>query len=993
IAIDDRTGLLSLYGTGKAKVTAVSSDGAYKDSIIINVTSSKVIAVKEVLLTNKNGTPVQLTKVGDYEYTATLTPGNYQFGKVLYPESQKNSSVTWTSSNENVLKINQVTGSAVARLSGEVELTLDCANSIEGVFNPIKITVTVPYVGGESGLTIEGLSANELLFNSGIEELSFLIEFETPRFGLGESFFLTVEGDVYCLADGEPVYEPLDNAGRHYRVTLKLAPGYPEKVTLTFAIGANEHKSTVELTFRDFSFNVYTSSHLTNDDTIYQKNGDKIEYVAEGNPNDDDVIYEWYCSDDTLQIIEKANGKYAEITASESGEYDLTVSAYKKVVSEGSIQKGAFIADVVKTISVIRGISSIEFVDNAKNYGIEDMLTIGDTTIESGGLKPNYRHELKLKVVYDDGETVSYSDDLKISSDNTSAVEPYTYLKALQLTVKGDGVVKMTASWKNGVFFDQNVSASIIFRAVKDSVVIGAVRDGNQPTARQNYEALRDATNIGKKIVLMQDVMLGWQGMTQAELQSESKEMYTDYDWTFYKLLGDGTRPKVRYLIEFKDDVYGNGFTINAENFTTACDSTGQPLLFKGPLDFIAVGSYGAVKAQDNICFLVREKGILINNVNLMGCSNDKLKPDDDGSGDGNDNGAIDINKLNYVGTVLEISGNTTLINSRVSHGRTAVRIFGGETTNGDPIVENYSDVNVAEERLVVKIESCVIRQAREFLIKIGSNRAVRVDNFYNDDIAGADGVIPKLPTNASGAPYQLFGASNQNDPYFYDNYVITDVTLKNSVLTDSGLFAIAMDTHFNGYLLAESMFAMDMASNAFPSVLRMEGDVKIYNWKKLEDVDSSTLIETSEENSRFNLNLAEMVRKVAALKTTVKDELGQDVEVPKFPGMTTINADDGKEYAHAGIVFYGGGENYSYLDMSKSSLVAQLSNYKMNLSVLGDDEEGMDLKILQLAAGDKDFSFYMYNASSAFNLEKQQSELSSGTAYELPVARVEDDA
>ncbi|MBO5776482.1 MAG: hypothetical protein J6R35_03820, partial [Clostridia bacterium] len=590
IAIDDRTGLLSLYGTGKAKVTAVSSDGAYKDSIIINVTSSKVIAVKEVLLTNKNGTPVQLTKVGDYEYTATLTPGNYQFGKVLYPESQKNSSVTWTSSNENVLKINQVTGSAVARLSGEVELTLDCANSIEGVFNPIKITVTVPYVGGESGLTIEGLSANELLFNSGIEELSFLIEFETPRFGLGESFFLTVEGDVYCLADGEPVYEPLDNAGRHYRVTLKLAPGYPEKVTLTFAIGANEHKSTVELTFRDFSFNVYTSSHLTNDDTIYQKNGDKIEYVAEGNPNDDDVIYEWYCSDDTLQIIEKANGKYAEITASESGEYDLTVSAYKKVVSEGSIQKGAFIADVVKTISVIRGISSIEFVDNAKNYGIEDMLTVGDTTIESGGLKPNYRHELKLKVVYDDGETVSYSDDLKISSDNTSAVEPYTYLKALQLTVKGDGVVKMTASWKNGVFFDQNVSASIIFRAVKDSVVIGAVRDGNQPTARQNYEALRDATNIGKKIVLMQDVMLGWQGMTQAELQSESKEMYTDYDWTFYRLLGDGTRPKVRYLIEFKDDVYGNGFTINAENFTTACDSTGQLLLFKGPLDFIAVG-------------------------------------------------------------------------------------------------------------------------------------------------------------------------------------------------------------------------------------------------------------------------------------------------------------------------------------------------------------------------------------------------------------------
>ena len=989
ITVDDESGLLSLYGTGKAKVTAVSLDGAYKDSIIVNVTSSKVVSVKEVSLLNNDGTPVELNKIGDYEYSAVLTAGNYQFNKVLYPESQKNSSVTWTSSNENVLKVNQVTGSAVARISGNVVLTLDCENSIEGLFHPVKINVTVPYGGGDSGMSVEGRGDNELLFNKGVESVSFLIEFETPRFGLGESFFLNVEGDIYCLAGGAPIYEALDNEGKQYRVTLNMAPGYPEKVHFSFSIGDNENKTELDLTFRDFSFNVYTSSHLSNDDTMYQKKGDTIQFVAVGNPNDDDVIYEWYCSDDALVISEQSNGKYASIIASESGDYDLTISAYKKVVNGTSIEKGKFIADVQKTISVIRGISSIEFVDNAKEYGIEKLLTIGDTTMENGGLKPNYRHELKLKVVYDDGEIATFSDDIKFTSDDSSLVDPYTYFKKLQLTVKGDGIVKMTATWKNGVFFDQNVTASIKFRTVKDGVVIGAVRDGKVPTARENYEALRDATNIGKKIVLMQDVMLGWVGMTQGELQSNSKEMYTDYDWTYYKNKLNGIRPKVRYLIEFKDDVYGNGYTINAENFTTATDSTGIPLLFKGPLDFIAVGNYGAVKAQDNICFLVRNDGITINNVNLMGCSNEKLMPtDDENAPKGADGSSIDINKLNYVGTVLEISGDTTLVNSRISHGRTAVRIFGGETTGGDPIVENYSDVNVAEERLVVHIEGCVIRQAREFLLKIGSNRAVRAQNVYNNDITqDADDVIPKVPTKADGTAYELFDESNKNDPYFYDNYVITDVTLKNSVLTESGIFAIAMDTHFNGYALADhALVGKDQASNSFPSVLRIEGDVKIYDWKELDKVNSETLIEIKDgQFTRFQLNLADMVRKVAALKVDSKDELGNDIKVPQFPGIISTNNGDGKEYVHAGIVFYGGGENYSYVDTSKAPLASKMSNYRMNLDILAGEEVAQDpLRLLQFAAGKADFSFYMYNENSDFNYQKQQTELADKSAFEV---------
>lgn len=994
ISIAEDTGLLSLHGTGKAKVTAISKDGGYKDSIIISVTSSKVISIDPILKTT-DGSIIHMDKLTDYEYSVQLTPDDYQFDKTIYPANQATSSVSWTSSNENVFKINQVTGKAQARLSGNATITLDCENSIDGVFHPVVINVTVLYIGNESGMTIEGRSDNELLFSNGVDSVSFLIELENPRLGLGDDFFLNLEGDLAFLETSAPKYELLDTVGKHYRVTFDLGPGYPETLNFSFTIGSNPVAASLKLSFRDFSFNVYTSSHASNKDVIYQKKGDSIVFTAEGNPSDDDIIYEWYSSSNAVQIIEGVFGKYVEIVIDEAGDYDLTITAFKKVINGNSVERGAFVADITKTISVFRGILSIEFVDNSVIYGLENVLTVGDVIRDDFGYIYNYHHELKIEVLYDDGEVASYSDDIKFSVDDAHVAQPYTMGESIRLTINGDGVTKMTANWKNGVYFDQNVTASLKFRAVKGGVVI-APNGGDTTTNEQNYKALKTATDDGKKVILMKDVMLGWENMKPEELEHYSSTMYTDYDWTFYKTM-IGERPKVRYLIEFKNDVYGNGYTINAENFTTAQDSTGVPLLFKGPLNFIIVGNYGSVKSQDNICFLVRKKGVLINNVNLVGCSDEKLKATVDNSQNPDDQSSvtesIDINKLNYVGTVLEISGDTTLLNSRISNGRTAIRIFGGETTNGDPIVSNYSDVNVAEERLKVRIESCIVRQAREFLIKIGSNRAVRAESKYTDDVPGADGVLAKLPTKSDGSAYPLYSESTKSDPYFYDNYVITDVTLKNSVLSNSGLFAIAMETHFNGFILSESLFAQGLASNSFASVLRMEGDVKIYDWKNVDSIDSSTLIEINDnQNNRFQINLAEMVKKVAELTKIVKDEHGNDVVVPKFPGILTLDEETGTKYAHAGIVFFGGGENYSYIDASNSQTLNQMSNYKMNLSVLADDDKGGDLEILQLAAGDADFSFYMFDSNSEFNYEKQKSELDSGKAYLLPIAPVEGD-
>ncbi|MBO5773609.1 MAG: hypothetical protein J6R44_02120, partial [Clostridia bacterium] len=598
----------------------------------------------------------------------------------------------------------------------------------------------------------------------------------------------------------------------------------------------------------------------------------------------------------------------------------------------------------------------------------EGLLTLGDMIIGQTGYQNNYRPELKLKVQYDDKTFVGYNvEDLAFSGSDNSIVRPFATPEAFRVEIGKDGISTITASWSNGKNMGVDIKTSLKIRAVKGGVMIGA--EGNDPV--KDYKDLRRAGREGYKVILLKDVMLGWSGMTVEELKDESFTMLTDYDWTYYKNK-TGSRPSVRYLIEFANDVYGNGFVVNAEYFTTAQDSTGRPLLFQGPLDFVAIDT-ASVKAQDNISFLVRNNGVLINNIDLKGCS-DSYAIDEEG---------LDLTKLNNVGTVLEISGNTRLLNSRISNGRTVVRVYGGETTDGNPIVENYSDVNVAEERLTAHIESCKITQGREFLLKLGSNRAVKSNEYDRR----TEEFITKQPTKADGSEYKLFQESTKTDKYFYDNYVITDVTLKNSVLDTSGVFAIGIETHFNGEMLDGDYglaYWDNLGSNSFASVLRLEGEVKLYDWKDMSLVDSSTLIETTNTAMEFlKLQIDLMIEKVASV-----EENGQK----KYPGIVTRIGDNG--YVHAGICFYGGGHNYSYLVTDKLE-TEMMKNYRINLSVLKHNEDPDSLfwrqaHLFPQAAGYQDFSFYMYDNQSQFNYEKQLTELSSGTAYMLPIAPVE---
>lgn len=969
IEIDEESGLLTLNSTGKAKITAVSADKGYTDSVVVSVMSTKVVEL-EPEIKKITGENMAIESTGKREYETTLYAGEYQFTSQIYPVELSSSSVSWSTSDKNVIDINPVTGVAQAKLSGEAIITLDGENVVEG-FEPTTIKVNVPYLGGESGMVIEGKEDNELMFDKGVNKVSFLLELENPLPGLGESVFLGITGN-YFLSD---TYEPLDNQGKRYLVTLTLEKGHPDIITLKLGLAGRSEKSTLVLAFTDFKFNIYTSYHLGIDEDIYQRQNSKVTYVAVGEPSNDNVIYGWSCSDMGLNLEETAGGLSVNITANSTGNYSLLITAYEKVIDSlsGEEEKGEAIYSMTKNIHVVRGVYSVDFVNKMGTSDSEGLLTLGDTILDESGYK-RYYPELKLKVQYDDGSVGGYNmEDLVFSGADNSIVAPFATPESFKVWVNGDGISTIVARWSNGENLGVDIKSTLKIRAVKDGVMVGAT----ETDAITDYRHLKRAGAEGKKVILMRNVMLGWSNMTTEELKEEVKDnvLLTEFDWTYYKNRY-GIRPSVYYLVEFSNDVFGNGFVVNAENFTTAKDSVGNSLLFKGPLNFVAIDT-AAVKAQDNICFLVREDDVTINNVELLGCSNEKItRAPEDGGG-------LDLTLLNYVGTVLEISGNTTLLNSRLSNGRTVVRIFGGETTDGDPIVENYSDVNVQEERVFAHIESCRITQGREFLLKLGSNRAVKSEEYNRK----TEEFITKQPTKEDGTEYALFQESTKTDKYFYDNYVITDVTLKNSVLATSGVFAIGVETHFNGEML-DGDYGMaywdNLGSNSFASVLRLEGDVKIYDWKDMTKVDSSTLIETTNTAMEFlKLQIDLMLEKVASVEENGKI---------KYPGIITRIGETG--YVHAGICFYGGGHNYSYV-VTDNLNTEMMTNYRINLSVLRLGEEvgsmfDRQAVLLPQAAGYEDFSFYMYDSNSDFTYEKQQSELSSGQAYILPIAPVE---
>ncbi len=629
------------------------------------------------------------------------------------------------------------------------------------------------------------------------------------------------------------------------------------------------------------------------------------------------------------------------------------------------------------SVKVVDPVEQITLSLNSKKHGLEDRFALAGRELVQPNEKGEYdfyRDSVSVESVYSvewsgkkyyDNATLSNADVVWNTSDeNIATVEDG------MITLHGDGEVVITVSGRyNEELNNNDAIASFTFVCKKNAVWI------------KDYYDLMYASENDLDMVLYDDIMLapilapaqaGQPAFTDYRnyLDFCTGTMHTTQDDAYYRNNDLTDQAKIRYSVKLNGDLYGNGRYIDGQYITKAVATHGYGV-YNGPLDLVRLSTNlstqnnASVKAQDNVVFLVEKDDINISNVELKGCSDSALI--DSGTGEAN------LSNLDKVGTVLEIMGDRCSVNySRVNNGRTVVRVYGSAYEED---ISKISD-DVETYRIHTEISNCILTHGREFILKVGTNQmkknpskqgagSVDTSMFSAENRATHfDDANPHF-TKADGSPYPVTGGVDQ---YFYDNYVLTDITLRDTVFTTAGLFCIGFEARFgglclHGYDYSEYKFGTNLgwhnvAGTSYPARIKMEGDVRFYDWKKISSVNSETLIENG--GTLLKLNVSELI------------ENNND--------KTMILESGGEKYVNGAIAFYGGGKNYSYVETSSvSSAFHDLSGYSIKISHMSGD---IPEAILYSAAGIEDFRFLLYDNTSPLNYQKQLNDIGNNQAY-----------
>ena len=232
------------------------------------------------------------------------------------------------------------------------------------------------------------------------------------------------------------------------------------------------------------------------------------------------------------------------------------------------------------------------------------------------------------------------------------------------------------------------------------------------------------------------------------------------------------------------------------------------------------------------------------------------------------------------------------------------------------------------------------------------------------DECAPSIGSYRHLNDKMSVAEYNALNEQYLNDED-YLSLVKTNLTLENCSMLTSGLFSIGIEGHFAGPALdggrwnSWDFYAQgwrELAGTAYPVQLNLKGKVSIYDWKVLENIDSSSLM----EGNLFDIDMSNMIKSVGQ-----KDEFSD-----------IITKVDNQNYVHSGIAVFGGGKNYGIISMDGQ--IEEFANYSISLQDIGSSLT----KMMTYASGKESFRFLLYNKNSHFTYGQQQLEISNGTAY-----------
>ena len=946
-----------LLSCGTVRITAVA-DGGRTDSVLITSYSTKTIGV------------AQYSDHFEKAEGDVFTIGAEDFS--FLPSGSAND-VLWTSSSPEVASV--VDGIVTCRLIGRTVITASAEGIVideqtgerkEGV-HTASFVVNVSPTANDLGISFGGdVTASAAAMEEAVFRFSYDKSILSEKYGGG----FVAEYDAEQIDSAEIILE--DTAFSDYgTATLRV------RLNDALALGQRAEISICDADGNYITFVTVVKGYLSQSELVFRntiRTGNRVNVGAlVSDASSSEGYYVVFVSDssDIISVSSVLVGGEWRCYATGHEEGKATISA-KIYAQDGTRLKDAEPAPV--QVTSITPYNTLSFAENSVTYGLEKRLTVGGKSVDAYGRLEKASFALSLSGVLD-GQKVSVSaGDPKIQW-TTSDPSIADMVAGKLVFGEKSGEVTITASGAYNEALGENVSASFTFRYQPDGVNI------------YEYSELVLASANAWPIVLRQNIFIAplladssnfSNGSYREYIEECTTKMYTTAPSVYYDNVGHSEDAEIRYCIEFTADVYGNGYFINAEHITVSARKNFGVAPFNGPLDLVRLyydntsPQNVAVKAQDNIVFLVKEDNISITNIELKGCSDSSLI---------NEDGVADLTNLDYCGTVLEVVGdNFSISYSRVNNGRTVARVFGSPAAK-----QSLVSTNPDAYKIEAYFGNCILTNGREFILKAGSNQVLRTQ--FSDSQISKVNASTDLPTNPEkkylydeAAPY-LKRADGSNylpgeiDEYFEQNYLMTDITLENSVFSSAGLFCIGMECNFAGLCIHRFDYSdsfkfcselgwKGIAGTSYPARIKMVGDVRFYDWKKVDSVNSDTLVTGSQDildRIGFNLDIAALISNYDGENASMLTKIFE-----------------GEQYVSGAVAFYGGGKNYSVLDVSMTDdRFNALTSFEVPLSMLGER-----VNLIYLSAGAEPFRFLLYGADSELSPEKQMSDIADNSAY-----------
>lgn len=432
----------------------------------------------------------------------------------------------------------------------------------------------------------------------------------------------------------------------------------------------------------------------------------------------------------------------------------------------------------------------------------------------------------------------------------------------------------------------------------------------------------------------------------------------TSYIDQYNKETGSSISKDLVTGIHLRKNLYGNGFSINMNglaypNYGEIDKYTGKIVpkkkseaknnegydYFYGPLPFVSVGdmeTFPLITAlgQDNCGIYIDDDNVVINDAKIS-----------------NVDEVDNLYNLFYTGSIIDIKGNNvTLENSVISNGKVCVRAYDSDN---------------------LLIDNCILKNSGEFTLLLGSdqkdtyNTSRRVQDYGIDKSFGEffDDLDESKQDTANGVLNSFLNAtmsgSLKDGDYktkleliqkYLDNDASKDkfasnVTVNNSFFGRSGVFSVAFESLFNGALLYGQIPTMltkllgsylnaplpsKVGGTSKPVHLTLKGDTRFYDWKDIDKIDVSSLIEENISRTLNQMGYGDKnvtIDNIFPIKSILKKKAANN---------DLLYTKDGCSYLNTSIAYYGGGMNNSVVDIETSSSYNSYSN-EIEVSLLDD--------------------------------------------------------